>query len=209
MNAGQVLEHPLFRPVPHDGGAHSHPQVLRVGGGGGGLPGENKKKSIALFLRSSSKLCQPMWESVALSTSTQRWRKRFMQGGERIRKSNKFKTLLLERLIAELKQKESKEERLKVLEVKKGKVGFDMGLKVFDLWWQWKPLSRWNWPDLTILENPGGNWQLQQQGEPCNCQLWWERFPGDPKLSQKLNNYLYNSLVSFASFEKKVWMISD
>ena len=56
-----------------------------------------------------------------------------MQGGERIRKSNKFETLLLERLIAELKQKESKEERLKVLEVKKGKVGFDMGLKVFDL----------------------------------------------------------------------------
>ena len=56
-----------------------------------------------------------------------------MQGGERIGKSNKFETLLLERLIAELKQKESKEERLKVLEVKKGKVGFDMGLKVFDL----------------------------------------------------------------------------
>ena len=54
-----------------------------------------------------------------------------MQGGERIRKSNKFETLLLERLIAELKQKESREEeRLKVLEVKKGKVGFDMGLKV-------------------------------------------------------------------------------
>ena len=37
-----------------------------------------------------------------------------------------------QRLIAELKQKESREEeRLKVLEVKKGKVGFDMGLKVF------------------------------------------------------------------------------
>ena len=36
-----------------------------------------------------------------------------------------------QRLIAELKQKESREEeRLKVLEVKKGKVGFDMGLKV-------------------------------------------------------------------------------
>ena len=35
-----------------------------------------------------------------------------------------------QRLIAELKQKESQEERLKVLEVKKGKVGFDMGLKV-------------------------------------------------------------------------------
>ena len=31
-----------------------------------------------------------------------------------------------------MKQKESREEeRLKVLEVKKGKVGFDMGLKVF------------------------------------------------------------------------------
>ena len=35
-----------------------------------------------------------------------------------------------QRLIAELKQKESTEEKLKVLEVKKGKVGFDMGLKV-------------------------------------------------------------------------------
>ena len=46
-------------------------------------------------------------------------------------KSKKYKTCLLQRLIAELKQKESKEERFKVLEVKKGKVGFDMGLKVF------------------------------------------------------------------------------
>ena len=46
-------------------------------------------------------------------------------------KRNKCKTFLVQRLIAELKQKESKEERLKVLEVKKGKVGFDMGLKVF------------------------------------------------------------------------------
>ena len=41
-----------------------------------------------------------------------------------------FSTPKTERLIAELKQKESTEERLKVLEVKKGKVGFDMGLKV-------------------------------------------------------------------------------
>ena len=37
----------------------------------------------------------------------------------------------VQRLIEELKQKESKEERMKGLEVKKGKVGFDMGLKVF------------------------------------------------------------------------------
>ena len=43
--------------------------------------------------------------------------------------SNKYKTCN-SRLIAELKQKESTEEKLKVLEVKKGKVGFDMGLKV-------------------------------------------------------------------------------
>ena len=47
-------------------------------------------------------------------------------------KSNKYKTFNSknQRLIAELKQKESREERLKELEVKKGKVGFDMGLKV-------------------------------------------------------------------------------
>ena len=36
----------MLRPVPHDGRTHSHPQVLRVGGGGGALSGEKPTDTI-------------------------------------------------------------------------------------------------------------------------------------------------------------------
>ena len=49
----------------------------------------------SIVLRSCSKLCRPMWAFVAPLTSTQPWRKRFMQGGRSIRKMSKARNTKL------------------------------------------------------------------------------------------------------------------
>ena len=71
---------------------------------------------------------------------------------------------VLFRLIEELKHKESNEDTARKMDVKKGKVGFDMGLKVS------QALCLYTWA--------GRHRQPQQPGKSCNRKLWWQRLPG-------------------------------
>ena len=192
MNAGQVLEHPLFRPVPHDGGAHSHPQVLRVGGGGGGLPGA---------LPSCANRCGNLLRFQLQLNDEGNGLCKVVRGSE---KATNSKLCCSKGWLRSWSRRRAKRRGWRCWRWRREKLALTWGSRCSicddneNLWAAETDLTSQYWKTQVAIDSYSNKASPATVNSDGNAFQVIQNFPGDPKLSQKLNNYLYNSLVSFA-----------